>query len=336
MKSIEKYIATYFLKTKSILEKYNTNNIIKLQFFQRHNQALLGGMNEVLELLEKYTDISKYQIKYLPEGTIINAKEIVLELEGKYQYFGIMEGLIDGILSRSTTIATNAYECVQAAKGKPIIFMGDRMDHFLMQERDGDAIRLAGVNIMSTDAQNLPNSQLEPFGSYPHALIQNFNGDIKAVTKAYYEMFPQENVISLIDYHNDVIRDARLSYEAIGDKLWGVRVDTSASMKDHMFDNEEDNPKFYGVNVEQIKRLRKALDQMGANNVKITVSSGFTPAKIKEFEDNDTPVDFYGVGQFIFQPRCYFSADATVLNDQNQAKEGRQYQNNSRLIIYSK
>ncbi|KUH47274.1 nicotinate phosphoribosyltransferase [Mycoplasmopsis meleagridis] len=334
MKNIEKYVATYFLKTREIISKYNPDNIIKLQFFQRKDHALLGGMNEILELLEKYTNTSNYIIRYLEEGTLIKNNEIVLELEGKYQDFGILEGVIDGILSRSTSIATNAYDCVQAAKGKPIIFMGDRMDHYLMQERDANAVRLAGVEIMSTEAQTLAKSFVEPFGSYPHALIQNFKGDIKKVTKAYYETFPNEQIISLIDYHNDVINDAKLSYEAIGDKLWGVRVDTSRGVKDHMFDNLENDEKYYGVNIEQIKNLRKALDEMGATKTKIAVSSGFTAEKIAQFEKVNAPVDFYGVGQAIYKMECFFSADATVLNDHNEAKEGRYYRENKKLKIY--
>nr|WP_307922511.1 hypothetical protein [Mycoplasmopsis bovis] len=40
--------------------------------------------------------------------------EVALELTGRYQDFGIYEGIIDGILTRSTSIATNAYECVKA------------------------------------------------------------------------------------------------------------------------------------------------------------------------------------------------------------------------------
>ncbi|WP_029513030.1 nicotinate phosphoribosyltransferase [Mycoplasmopsis iners] len=335
-KEINKYIATYFDKTKTIIEKYNPNNIIKLQFFQRNDNALLGGMNEVLEILEKYTDTSKYTIRYLPEGSKIKNLEIVLELEGHYQDFGTLEGLIDGVLSRSSSIATNAYHCVQAANGKPVVFMGDRMDHYLMQKRDGDAVRLAGIEIVSTPEQNLPDAVIEPFGSIPHALIQNFDGDVKKAMRAYAETFPDELLISLIDYHNDVIAQFKESYDELGAKLWGVRVDTSKSVKDHMFDNEEDKPEYYGVNLEQIKRLRKAMDDYGAKDVKIAVSSGFDAKKIANFEANCAPVDFYGVGQSIFKLTCAFSADATVLNGHNQAKEGRYYRQNNQLKEYKK
>ncbi|MEE3928099.1 nicotinate phosphoribosyltransferase [Mycoplasmopsis ciconiae] len=330
----KKYIASYFEKTKHILEHEKPNNIIKLQFFQRKDNAILAGMNEVLALLEEVTDTSKYVIRYLPEGSKINNLEIVLELEGNYQDFGMWEGMIDGILARSTSIASNAYACVQAAKGKPIIFMGDRADHYINQEIDGKAIALAGVKLVSTEAQKQNQNKDEiTFGSVPHVLIQGFGGDITAAMLAYSKHFPNNKLIALVDYHNDVIKESLKVWDALGDKVWGVRLDTSKNMVDHMFDNEEPH---YGVNIEQVKRLRKALDQAGATNYKIVVSSGFDAQKIKDFEDNNAPVDYYGVGQSIFKLSNSFSADATMLNNQKEAKEGRSYRENGKLVVYKK
>ncbi|NES53699.1 nicotinate phosphoribosyltransferase, partial [Escherichia coli] len=81
-------------------------------------------------------------------------------------------------------------------------------------------------------------------------------------------------IISLVDYHNNVIEQSLESFKELGNRLYGVRVDTSKNMKDKMFDNEPDNKEYYGVNIEMIKRLRKSLDEVGAKDVKIIVSSG--------------------------------------------------------------
>ncbi|MBZ4212645.1 nicotinate phosphoribosyltransferase [Mycoplasma sp. U97] len=332
-KDIIKYTATYFEKTKQVIKKHRPDNVITLQFFQRKDNSLLAGMQEVLDFLEKHTDTSKYEIRYLEDGTIIQNREVVLELIGKYEFFGIYEGIIDGILTRSTSIATNARECVLAANGKNIIFMGDRADHYLMQEIDGKAVALAGITSMSTDAQNVGNEE-SPFGSVPHIFIQNFDGNTGEAMKAYADVHKDEKIISLVDYHNDVIAQSLESFEALGSKLYGVRIDTSKNMLDHMFDRDEDKPENYGVSIQQVKRLRKALDEAGAKDVKIIVSSGFNPEKIKKFEEANTPVDSYGVGQSIFKFGCFFSADATVLNGKPQAKEGRGYRENPRLIQY--
>ncbi|WBP83933.1 nicotinate phosphoribosyltransferase [Mycoplasmopsis edwardii] len=332
----ERYIASYFKKTQTILQNELPDNVITLQFFQRKDNSILAGMSEVLRLLEEVTDTSKYQIRYLPDGTLINNLDIVLELEGHYQDFGIWEGMIDGILARNTSIATNARNCVLAAKNKEVIFMGDRADHYVNQEIDGKAVAIGGIKLVSTLAQKVKD-QSQPdenvFGSMPHILIQGFGGNVVAATKAFHKNFPNHKLIALVDYNNNVIKDSLRIWEALGDKVWGVRIDTSKNMVDHMFDGEEPQ---YGVNPEQVFRLRKALDQAGAKNYKIVVSSGFDEEKIKLFEELNVPVDYYGVGQSIFKLKNSFSADATILNGQKQAKEGRGYRNNPNLITYKK
>ncbi|MFU2192887.1 nicotinate phosphoribosyltransferase [Mycoplasma sp. 4079] len=328
------YIASYFEKTKQILETFKPDNKIVMQFFQRKDNSILCGINEVLALLEEQTDTSKYTIKYLPEGSKINNLDIVLQLEGHYQDFGIWEGMIDGILARNTSIATNAYHCVQAAKDKQVIFMGDRADHYINQEMDGYAVRVGGIKAVSTLAQKDQNEVNDEnvFGSMPHVLIQGFAGDTVAATKAYHKLFPKNKLIALVDYHNNIISESLKVWNELGNLVWGVRIDTSKNMIDHMFDNDEE--KQYGVNPEQIKRLREALDKAGATNYKIVVSSGFNAEKIELFESLNVPVDYYGVGQSIFKLNNSFSADATILNGNPEAKEGRGYRENPNLIVY--
>lgn len=108
-------------------------------------------------------------------------------------------------------------------------------------------------------------------------------------------------------------------------------MDTSKNMVDKMFANEEPQ---YGVNVEQIKRLRKALDENNGSHVKIIVSSGFTYEKIKFFEDNFAPVDSYGVGESILKINIGFSCDAVVIDGKKLAKVGRGYRENKNLILF--
>ncbi|MGY6171744.1 nicotinate phosphoribosyltransferase [Candidatus Mycoplasma pogonae] len=329
MKDIKYYAANYFFKAQKIVSEYNPNNEVILQFFQRHDDSILGGMNEALEVLKTQTDTSKYIIRYLPEGSKINALEVVLELQGPYQEFGIYEGIIDGILARSTSIATNAYRCLQAANGKEVIFMGDRSDHYSNQERDGIAVELAGMKSHSTNAGARGREEVV-FGSIPHALIQNFEGDLVAVMEYYQQLFPKDkDLVALVDFHNDVISDSLKVLKRFGSDLKGVRVDTSKALQDQMFGA---NANEYGVTPNQIKNLRKALDENGGEHVRIIVSSGFNPEKIKYFETENTPVDAYGVGEFILQIQNTFSADAVVINGKALAKVGRQYRPNPRLI----
>ncbi len=330
-----KYVANYFFIAEEIIEKFKPESIVTMQFFQRKEKAILAGMDEVLNFLEKNTDISKYKIKYLPEGSKIEALEPVLELEGHYRDFGIFEGVLDGILARSTSIATNAWECKEAANGKDVIYMGDRGDHYINQEIDGHAVEVGGLVGHSTMAGSRGNEEVI-FGSIPHALIQHFDGDLVEAMKAYKSVFPLErDFIALVDFSNDVIKDSLAVLRIFGGTLHGVRVDTSKNMIDHMFDNEPNREQYKGVNPEQIKRLRKALDENGGSHVRIIVSSGFTPEKIKYFEEQKTPVDAYGVGESILKINIGFTCDAVRNNGKNIAKEGRGYRLNPKLINYN-
>lgn len=326
-------ISLYFHKTKQIAKKYLPNNIVTLQFFQRHNDVMLCGINEAIKLLQDNTDISKYTIKYLPEGTIIKNREVCLELEGNYHEFGIWEGIIDGILARQSSIATNAYRIVKAANGKNVVSMADRADHYINQLNDAYAIEVGGIKNHSSYASS-NFDPLRTYGSMPHGLIQMFDGNLVKACEAYHETFPEDELYALVDFHNDVIGDSLACLKRFKGDLKGVRIDTSKSMIDKMFENDSDSKQF-GVTPVQVKNLRKALDENGGKHVKITVSSGFDAKKITYFESLNTPVDTYGVGEALLKINVHFSADATRLNGKLIAKAGRGYLENKRLIKYT-
>ncbi len=327
--AMKQYSAKYFSKTSQIIKKSLPNNKVTLQFFQRKDNVVLCGINETLEMLKSNTDISKYEIKYLEEGTLVSDKQVVLQLEGPYWEFGEFEGIIDGILARLSSIATNARNIVKAAKGKKVVFMGDRADHFINQSRDGYAVAIGGIKTQVTDAHVLLHDGTA-VGTMPHALIQSFGGDLNAALRAYKKTYPGEKLTALVDFNNDVISDSLKALREFGEELTAVRVDTSESVSDAMFLNDEE----YGVTSNMIKTLRKNLDAAGGKHVKIIVSSGFDTKKIKSFEDANTPVDVYGVGASILQINLGFTADAVRVNGQNIAKVGRAYVEMKDFKIY--
>jgi nicotinate phosphoribosyltransferase len=77
--------------------------------------------------------------------------------------------------------------------------------------------------------------------------------------------------------------------------------------------------------------LREALDREGFSAVKIIVSGGFNPEKIRRFESLDIPVDAYGVGSYLMQGSFDFTADVVRVNGRDCAKVGRHFNPNSRL-----
>ena len=331
------FSAVYFLKTREIVKEFRPNNIVTMQFFQKEH-AVLCGTDEVIALLHTFADEpEKLEIYSLKDGDRISPFETVLTITGPYQNFGYLEGIIDGILARRTSVATNVYNVVKAAAlsgvQKPIIFMGDRDDHFMMQAGDGYAAFIGGSTAQATHAMNEWWGK-QGMGTMPHALIQLFDGDVVAATKAYHAKYPDDDLIVLVDYNNDCITDALKVAREFGDKLKAVRVDTSRTMIDQYFIRHPEvlgtfDPR--GVNPPLIFALREALDREGFEHVKIVVSGGFNEQRIIEFEKQGVPVDMYGVGGSLLKVHIGFTGDNVLLNGKHQAKAGRRYRPNPRL-----
>src|SRR5690625_1391374 len=134
------FSAVYFLKTKEIAEKYLPSNHVTMQFFQKED-AVLCGTDEAIALIHTFAKQPEtLEIKSLKDGDKIRPFETVLTISGAYQQFGYLEGIIDGILGRRTSVATNVYNVVKAARTtgeqKHVIFMGDRDDHYTQQTDD--------------------------------------------------------------------------------------------------------------------------------------------------------------------------------------------------------
>ncbi|MFO1444176.1 nicotinate phosphoribosyltransferase [Bacillus sp. Bva_UNVM-123] len=331
------FSAVYFLKTREIVKKYHHDKIVTMQFFQK-SDAVLCGTDEVIALLKTFADNSdELEIYSLKDGDKISPFETVLTITGKYETFGYLEGVIDGILSRRTAVATNVYNVVKAAgisgKKKQVIFMGDRDDHYTTQAGDGYAAFIGGATAQATHAMNEWWGK-KGMGTMPHALIQLFNGDIVAASKAYKETFPEDDLVTLVDYNNDAITDALKVARVFGNDLKGVRVDTSRTLIDQYFLRNQHllgtfDPR--GVNTELIFALRQALDDEGFQHVKIVVSGGFNESRILEFERQGAPVDTYGIGSSLLKINIGFTGDNVLINGKHEAKAGRRYRPNPRL-----
>ncbi|MFD2046361.1 nicotinate phosphoribosyltransferase [Ornithinibacillus salinisoli] len=331
------FSAVYFLKTKEIVEKKIPDNNITMQFFQKH-EAVLCGTDEAIALIHTFSkDPESLEIHSLKDGDKISPFESVLTISGPYQNFGFLEGIIDGILARRTSVATNVYNVVKAArtsgKQKPVIFMGDRDDHYTQQAGDGYAAFIGGSTAQATHAMNEWWGK-EGMGTMPHAMIQMFRGDVVAAARAYHEVYPEDDLVALVDYNNDVITDSLKVARAFGDKLKGVRIDTSNTLVDKYFLRNHHlmgtfDPR--GVNPEIVFALRKALDDEGYSHVEIVATGGFTEKKIRHFENLGVPVDTYGVGRSLLNMKIGFTGDNVLLNGTPEAKDGRRYRPNPRL-----
>jgi nicotinate phosphoribosyltransferase len=225
----------------------------------------------------------------------------------------------------------NVAEVVEAARGKQIFYFPARHDHWLVQTGDGWSAHVAGAIGVSTDAQASWWGG-RGIGTVPHGLIAAYGGDtVKAAVKFADRFHSDMNITVLVDFGNDSVRTALEVAEALGPKLWGVRLDTSEQLVDRSLLDEMGGFDPTGVNPRLVEKVRGALDGAGFTQVKIVASGGFTVQRIREFEADAVPVDAYGVGSSLIRGQDDFTADVVLLDGQPCAKAGRAYAPNPRL-----
>lgn len=335
------YSDAYFTFTREVLERDDHHPRVLMQVFQRE-QSVLGGMDEALAILRLCSGRTGCDAQWAPgwhdltvaalyDGDEISPWETVLTIEGDYALFAHLETLILGVLARRTLISRNVQAVVQAAHGKPILYFPARFDHWHVQTGDGWAAHIAGAIGVSTDAQASWWGG-KGMGTVPHGLIAAYGGDtVKAAQRFSVHMGDEVNVTVLVDFENDSVRTALEVADALGDKLWGVRLDTSATMVDRSLWHEMGRFRPTGVVPELVWKVRHALDGAGHRGVRIVVSGGFDAARIQAFEEDGVPVDAYGVGSSLLRGGNDFTGDVVRVDGRPCAKVGREERPNPRL-----
>jgi nicotinate phosphoribosyltransferase len=332
------YTDAYFNHARAALLEDGRHPTVTMQVFQKKH-AYLGGMDEALAILRLCAeDWDALTVHALYDGDPIEPYETVLTIEGDYTTFAHLETLYLGTLARRTLITTNVVHTLEAANGKPIIFMPARHDHHRVQTGDGYAAYVAGQVVgapvgVTTDEQASWWGG-RGLGTVPHALISSYSGDTVLAARKFAEWAPEDfNIVVLVDFENDSVRTALDVARALGPRLWGVRLDTSESLVDRSLWDQMGDFKPTGVNARLVWNVREALDREGFEGVKIVVSGGFTPEKIEEFEREGVPVDSYGVGSSLIRGSNDFTGDIVLTDGKPSAKVGRRHRPNPRLEL---
>ncbi len=334
---------------------------VEMQWFTRRvGTTIVVGVDKALAMLshctgywegDKFVDTADQLevwavhdgVTVKSDGNPLNA-EAVIRVRGRYRDFALLETPTLGILTRSSRVATNVYETLMAAHGKPVLFFPARFDLHEVQAADGYAYNIA-VKRFNLDNGN----ELGPFvstdaqgdwwggaggGTVAHAAIASFLGDTAEAMMQFARILPARIPrIALVDFNNDSVTDSLRVLEAmfmkyrelkdLGDEaeaskyvLYGVRLDTSGSVRDVSVEPLGDPALDLGVNPRLVFNVRQALDSVSENwnlppawkeaareycrNVKIVVSGGFNPEKIRKFERLGVPADIYAVGSWLF------------------------------------
>jgi nicotinate phosphoribosyltransferase len=332
------YTDAYFNHTRAALLENGRHPEVVVQVFQK-SHAHLGGMDEAIAILKLCShEPDGLKIRALYDGDRIEPWETVLTIEGDYTTFAHLETVYLGTLARRTLITTNVVRVLEAANGKQIIFMPARHDHHRVQAGDGYAAyiagRITGFEIGVTSDEQASWWGGRGIGTVPHSLIASYGGDTVQAARKFVDWAPPDmNVTVLVDFDNDSVRTALEVAEALGNRLWGVRLDTAETLVDRSLWDEMGDFKPTGVNERLVWRVRDALDAAGFERVRIVVSGGFTVEKIRRFEERGVPVDAYGVGSSLIRGANDFTADVVVADGRPVGKFGRRLRDNPRLEL---
>ncbi len=339
---------------------------------------------------DKFIDTSdKLEVWAVQDGSTVKYDgdprniQPVIKVRGRYRDFALLETPTLGILTRSSRVATNVYETFVASKGKPVLFFPARFDLHEVQAADGYAYNIALQRFnrdhahdvgafVSTDAQGDWWGGAGG-GTVAHAAIASFLGDTAEAMMEFSRILPaQIPRIALVDFNNDSVRDSLRVLEKMfakyrelmdaGNKeeakkyrLYGVRLDTSGSLRDVSIQPLGDPALDLGINPRLVFNVRQGLDHAWedwtlpeawkeqarefCHRVKIVVSGGFNPEKIRKFEKLEVPVDIYAVGSYLFSngngTTTDYTADVARVKIHGKwvdmAKVGRKVGNNENL-----
>lgn len=216
----------------------------------------------------------------MPEGTVFFPNEPILRVTAPLPQAQLVETRIINILHFQTLIASKAARHVLLAPGKQLVDFGLRRAHGaeagLMAARASYIAGYAGTaTLLAGKLYGIPI-----YGTMAHSFIQVFDQE-SAAFMAFAESRP-ENLVLLIDTYDTEAAARKVvalapNLKARGIKIHGVRLDS-------------------GDLLALSKSVRRILDEGGLQDVTIFASGGIDDEDLAAFEQENAPIDGYGIG----------------------------------------
>ncbi len=225
--------------------------------------------SETLKWLEGYRfsgNVSGYQ-----EGELYFGHSPILTVEGSFAEAVILETVILSILNYDSAVASAAARMKSVANGRRLIEMGSRRAHEEAAIAAARAAYIAGFDATSNLAAG-SRYGIETTGTSAHAFTLLHDNEEQAFEAQLASMGNDTTLlVDTYDVRNAVETAVRLS----GGKIRAVRLDS-------------------GDLATSAVEVRKQLDELGAKQTKITVTSDLDEYTIAALAI--APIDSYGVG----------------------------------------
>ena len=297
----------YFERTAAALEHAGRNPRVVAEVtadqFPDGAFELFAGLSDAVALLEG-RDVD---VDAIPEGRLFDGGP-VMRIEGRYLAFARLETALLGFLSHASGVATAGLDCRVTAPDTQLLSFGARHVHPSMTAMVERSALVAGFDGFSHVAAGETLGR-EASGTMPHALAICFGrGEQEAAWRAF-DAAADESVprIALCDTYSDEVDEVLRAVEALGDRLDGVRLDTTGSRR--------------GDFRHIIREVRWELDVRGHEDVDVYVSGGLGPADLRELRD---VVDGFGVGGYVSNAEPVdFALDVVEVDGEPAAKRGK-------------
>lgn len=297
----------YFARTLDILKAKGVDKRVRAEFFAKDlpvgaQWGVLAGIEEVAHLMEG----KGVTIRAFREGSIFNAWEPVMEVEGPYQELCVFETALLGLICQASGVATKAARVRICAGDKVVVSFGARRMHPAIAPMIERAAFIGGCDGVAVvvSAELL---SIDPMGTMPHSLVLLL-GDTVSAVKAFDEVVDKGvKRVALIDTFNDEKFEAVRVADAMGTALYGLRLDTPSTRR--------------GDFRRIFEEVRWELDLRGHENVRLFASGGLDEKEVSHLRP---VVDAFGVGTAISNaPVVDFAMDIVEIDGRPFAKRGK-------------
>ena len=297
----------YFDRTTAALTHADRNPHVVAEVtadqFPSGEFELFAGLKDAVALLAG-RDVDVHAI---PEGRLFDGGP-VMRIEGPYLAFARLETSLLGFLSHASAIATAALDCRVAAPDAQVLSFGARHVHPAMTAAVERSALVGGFDGFSHVAAGDLIGR-DASGTMPHALSICFGrGGQEAAWRAFDEAV-DESVprVALCDTYSDEVDEVLRAAETLGDRLDGVRLDTTGSRR--------------GDFRHIIREVAWELDVRGHEDVDVYVSGGLGPDDLRRLRD---VVDGFGVGGYVSNADPVdFALDLVTVDGAPAAKRGK-------------
>lgn len=236
---------------------------------------------EFLNYLENFE--FKCDIWAMPEGTPMFPGEPIVIVKGPVIQAQLIETMTLLTINHQSLVATKANRIVRAAAGRGVFEFGSRR----AQSYDAAVLGARAAYIGGCDATACAAADMDfkikAVGTMAHSWIQMFDSEYEAF-KVYAETYPSECTL-LLDTYNalksglpNAIKVFDEVLKPMGYRPKGVRIDS-------------------GDLAYLSKKIRKALDEAGYEDVKIIASNSLDENIINNLLIQGAQIDSFGVGE---------------------------------------